>query len=278
MEDLGPFVLPYTRTHHFTAAANGRDYRVFVATPSAKTPDRPLPILFALDANGGMGTVVETARMMMLGNEIEQIIIAGIGYNASLREMMALRNYELSPSHDPAFLERAATQGQSIEEGGLGGAPGFLQFIAHELAPFMEAEYGASPGDRGIWGYSLGGLFATYALLQPNPVFQRYIVGSPSLWWHDREMFGLEAERAKQGGRLDARVFMSAGELEQQPGLAQMAPFRMVSNAVEMAARLGSRGYEGLTVTSHIFPGESHQSAIGATIARGLRVIYGTQS
>lgn len=154
MEDLGPFVLPYTRTHHFTAAANGRDYRVFVATPSAKTPDRPLPILFALDANGGMGTVVETARMMMLGNEIEQIIIAGIGYNASLREMMGLRNYELSPSHDPAFVERAATQGQAIEKGGLGGAPGFLQFIAHELAPFMEAEYGASPDDRGIWGFS----------------------------------------------------------------------------------------------------------------------------
>lgn len=275
MEDLGPFVVPYTRTHHFTADSNGREYRVFVSTPTARNPDAPLPVLYALDANGGFGTVVETARMMMLGNEIEQAIIVGIGYNAGLREMMALRNFELSTSHDPAFVERAATQGQVIEEGGLGGAPGFLQFIGEQLAPFIESQYGGSPDDRGIWGFSLGGLFATFALLQPNPVFQRYIIGSPSLWWHDRAMFQLEEERSKQDRRLDARVFISAGELEELPGLAEMAPFRMVSNAIEMAGRLGSRGYEGFSIKSHIFPGESHQSAIGPTIARGLRVVYG---
>lgn len=276
MEDLGPFTVPYTRTHHFTAESNGRDYRVFVCTPSAKAPDRPLPVLYALDANGGFGTVVETARMMMLGNEIEPVIVVGIGYNAGLREMMALRNYELTSSVDPAFIERAAAQGQSLGDNSLGGAPGFLHFIGEQLAPFIESEYGGSPDDRGIWGYSLGGLFATFALLQPSPVFQRYIIGSPSLWWHNREMFPLEEARAIAGGRLDANVFISAGELEELPGLAEMAPFRMVSNAVEMAGRLGSRGYEGFRIKSHIFPGESHQSAIGPTIARGLRVVYGT--
>ena len=104
MEDLGPFVLPYTRTHHFKAEANGREYRVFVSTPTARKPDAPLPVLYALDANGGFGTVVETARMMMLGNEIEPMIVVGIGYNAGLRAMMALRNFELSTSHDQAFV------------------------------------------------------------------------------------------------------------------------------------------------------------------------------
>lgn len=275
MEDLGPFVLPYTRTHHFKAEANGREYRVFVSTPTARKPDAPLPVLYALDANGGFGTVVETTRMMMLGNEIEQMIVVGIGYNAGLREMMGLRNFELSTSHDPAFVERAAQQGQVIEEGGLGGAPGFLQFIAEQLAPFIESEYGGSADDRGIWGFSLGGLFATFALLQPEPVFQRYIIGSPSLWWHDRAMFELEEERAERGGRLDARVFLSAGELEELPTAGPMTAFRMVSNAIEMAGRLGSRGYDGLDIKTHIFPGESHQSAIGPTIARGLRVVYG---
>ncbi len=276
MEDLGPFTIAHTRTHHFTADSNGKDYRVFVCMPSAKRPETPLPVLYALDANGGFGTVVETARMMMLGQEIEPLIIVGLGYNASLRAMMALRNYELTPTHDPAFVERAATQGQVIEEGGLGGAPGFLQFIGEQLAPLVESEYGGSATDRGIFGYSLGGLFATFALLQPDPVFQRYIIGSPSLWWHDRSMFPLEEERAKAGRALNATVFMSAGELEELPGNAEMAPFRMVSNAIEMAGRIGARGYAGLSVKSHIFPGESHQSAIGPTIARGLRVIYGT--
>ena len=275
MEDLGPFVLPYTRTHHFKADSNGREYRAFIATPSARTPDSPLPVLYALDANGGMGTTVETARMMLLGNEIEPLIIVGVGYDAGLREMMTLRNYELTPSSDAGMIERSAAAGQPLADGALGGAAGFLQFISKQLAPFVETEYGGSRDDQGVWGYSLGGLFATYALLQPKPAFQRYIIGSPSLWWNDREMFRLEDARAKQGGRLDARVFISAGQLEQlpEPGIYAMA--RMVSNAIEMSSQLGSRGYEGLTITSHIFPGESHQSAIPATIARGLRVVYG---
>ena len=56
-----------------------------------------------------------------------------------------------------------------------------------------------------------------------------------------------------------------------------MAPFRMVSNAITFASTLASRQYEGLSMRWHVFEGESHQSAIGPTIARGLRVIYGSK-
>jgi predicted alpha/beta superfamily hydrolase len=276
MEDLGPFTLPYTRTYDFVAKSNGRAYRVFVSTPSGKPPDKPLPVLYALDGNAGFGTVVETARWMAFGGEIEPMVIVGIGYpTMHIMEAMVRRTYELSPSYDAAFVERAKAEGQPLPAGGLGGAPGFLSFIDEELAPFVEAEYAGGGLDRGLFGFSLGGLFATHALLQPQPVFQRYIIGSPSLWWNEREMFALEKQRAEAGGDLPAKVFLSAAELEESPGAVRMAPFRMVSNAIEMGAMLGSRGYEGLDIRTHIFPGESHQSAIGPTVARGLRVLYG---
>lgn len=276
MEDLGPFSIPYTRTHDFVANSNGRAYRVFVSTPSGKPPEKPLPVLYALDGNAGYGTVVETARWMAFGGEIEPLVIVGIGYpTTNIMEAMVRRTYELSPSHDSAFVERSKAEGQPLPEGGLGGAPSFLQFIREELAPFIESEYAAGGLDRGIFGFSLGGLCAAYALLQAKPVFQRFIIGSPSLWWNDREMFAAESALHASGNQLAARVFISAGELEEAPGAARMAPFRMVSNAIEMGATLGSRGYPGLDIKTHIFPGESHQSVVGATVARGLRVLYG---
>jgi hypothetical protein len=276
MEDLGPFVLPYTRTHDFVAKSNGRSYRVFVSTPSGKPPEKPLPVLYALDGNAGYGTVVETARWMAFGGEIEPMVIVGIGYpTTNIMEAMVRRTYELSPSHDAAFVERAKVEGQPLPEGGLGGAAGFLRFIDEELAPLIEAEYAGGGLDRGLFGFSLGGLFAAYALLQARPVFQRFSIGSPSLWWNEREMFAVENQLHESGSALKARVFMSAGELEETPGAARMAPFRMVSNAIEMGGILGSRGYAGLDIKTHIFPGESHQSVIGATVARGLRVLYG---
>jgi len=108
-------------------------------------------------------------------------------------------------------------------------------------------------------------------------VFQRYIIGSPSLWWNDREMFTLEEQRAHAGGDLNARVFMSAGELEERPGDVELAALRMVSGAIELASRVAARGYPGLSVATHIFPGESHASAVGPTVARGLRVVYGSE-
>jgi predicted alpha/beta superfamily hydrolase len=82
---------------------------------------------------------------------------------------------------------------------GLGGAEGFLQFITDELAPAIEDLYGGDPDDRALLGFSLGGLFTAYALLQEG-LLKRFIIGSPSLWWDNRMMFELEERRAEGPG------------------------------------------------------------------------------
>jgi predicted alpha/beta superfamily hydrolase len=277
VDDLGFFSIPGTRTHDFHARANGQDYRVYVAPPIG-SGDGPWPVLFALDADMSFGATLETVRMMTVARELERVLVVGIGYPAhDLRAALSLRNHDFTPSQGTERDQRMVAGPQGLPAAGLGGADGFRRFITDELTPFLVERHAANPADLGVFGFSLGGLFAVHALLQPRPAFQRYIIGSPSLWWGDREMLRLEDERASGPKRLRARVFISAAELEQAPADPAMARFRMVSSAIELAGHLAARRYQGLTVSTHIFPGESHTSAIGPTIARGLRVLYGTK-
>jgi predicted alpha/beta superfamily hydrolase len=274
MEDLGPFSLANTHTHDFTAASNGQQYRAWVATPAKPVPGQLRPVLYTLDANWTYGMVVETARFLAFGGLIPPVIVVGIGYpgRSGDRDSMILRNYELTPSSDAAYLERAANHGQPTGPNGLGGADGFLSFIADELAPAVEGLYGADPADRALFGYSLGGLFAVYALLQERPTFARYIVGSPSLWWDDRMLFDVEERRAERSKSLPARVFVSAGEQEEVPGGDPPPWAQMVSNALQFSSRLASRKYEGLELDYQLIPQVGHQQT--PMLVQGLRSIY----
>lgn len=274
MEDLGLFSIPNTHSHEFVAKSNGQAYQVWVATPSKPVPGQPFKVLYVLDGNWSFGTAVETVRMLGLGGEVPPLLVVGVGYPGprGYRDSGQLRNFELSPTDDLAYRERASRQGQPVGERGLGGAPGFLQFLTDELAPFVEERYNGDPADRCLFGYSLGGLFATHALLQEPPKFQRLVIGSPSLWWNDRVMFEHEEQRAAGSKAMPAKVFFSAGAQEEAPGSGEAATFGMVSNTVRFAAMLASRGYEGLRVTSHVFPDEAHH--MPPMLVRGLRAVY----
>jgi len=274
MEDLGPFSILNTHTHDFVARSNGQTYRTWVATPAKKTPGRLWPVLYTLDANSSFGMVVETARSLAFAGEMPPVIVVGIGYPApgGVREAMTLRNYELTPTDDKAYLERASGQGQPIGPNGLGGAPGFLRFITEELAPAIEDLYGGDPGDRALFGYSLGGLFTSWALIQEKPAFQRFMAGSPSLWWNQRVMFELEKQRAEGSKSLPARLFVSSGEDEERPGGPLPAQFRMVSNALEFAGTIAGRGYEGLEVDYQLIPRVGHQQT--PMLVQGLKSVY----
>jgi hypothetical protein len=64
---------------------------------------------------------------------------------------------------------------------------------------------------------------------------------------------------------LDARVFLSVGELE---------PERMIVNVQLLDKILLERGYEGLHLSTNIFEQETHVSVGAAALWRGLREVY----
>jgi len=273
MDDHGPFAVPNSHSHDFVAKSNGQAYRVWVSTPGKKVPGHPRPVLYVTDANMSFGTMTEATRMLAFSGEIPPVIVVGVGYpGVSPGEAMGRRNYELTHSVDDSYIERTAEHGPPVSREGLAGAEGFRDFIVQELAPQVEDLYGGDPGDRALFGYSLGGLFTLWALLQEQPGFQRFIAGSPSLWWNGRDLFEAEARRATGSKSLPARVFISAGEDEEGPGGSVPASFRMVSNALEFAGRLGGRGYEGLEVDFQHIPRVGHQSP--PMLVQGLNSVY----
>lgn len=255
----------------------GRTYQVSVALPRGyESTDASYPVLYALDANGEFGIVVETARMLQLGGLVPELVIVGIGYPVGhYFDAAGPRTLDLTPTHDPDLeaLWVSRMPGWPLPEGSGGGAD-FLAFLSEELIPLVESEYRTDPRDRALLGHSLGGLFAFYALLHGEGIFHRFISASPFLAWDDRVIFEHEAAYAAAHDELPARVFFSVGMLEPD-GLPDEDPWGgYITNLRDLIRVLSGRGYADFEWTVEYFEDETHTSVLPGAVSRGLRHIY----
>jgi len=155
--------LPNTQHRNLTSEITGRTYQVSVALPDTyTTSNETYPVLYAVDANGEFGTVVETARRMGQFEMVPELIIVGVGYPVGRQ----------SQADDLRQVDLCDRGGRGVE--------GFLEFVRQELIPLAEMEFRAKPVDRALFGHSCGGDFAFYALLEGEGTFERLIAGSPT--------------------------------------------------------------------------------------------------
>jgi predicted alpha/beta superfamily hydrolase len=190
-------------------------------------------------------------------------LVVGIGYGtADSRVFTEARNRDFTPTPDA----RAAFSS---------GAGRFLDFLCEEVQPLIAERYPQATGRSTIFGSSMGGLFASYALLERPESFGQYIIASPALWWDDQLLVRTVGQRPLLRGRAAARVFVTAGALEEGSGIPQIDGFRLVSNARELARLLQTRPAPGLDVWIHVFDGETHTSVVAPALTRGLRTLYG---
>lgn len=268
-----------TESLRLRSASVGQDYEIQVSLPDPLENGRKYPTVYVLDGNWIFGTVAETSRLLSSGGEIPPVIVVGIAYPASGASVRALRARDDTPTSDPDFIRRLRERVPDLPETATtGGASAFLRFFEDELIPFVEARFPADPGDRTLLGHSFGGLFTLYALFQHPETFHRYVAGSPSLWWGQGLVFHDEAQFAE--GRLDlpVKLFLSVGALEEDPAIPRSVEAAMVSNLRRLATILQRRSYNGLDMKVVFLEDETHLSAIPATISRGLRSVFSTES
>ncbi len=259
--------IPGTEVHEFRPA-NGTLFDLYVALPEGYVADGSVkyPVFYSTDASMGFAGLVQMYRLMAMGDDelpaLPPMILVGIDRARSSGVNSAVtRSFDLTPTSSPEYEAGASSYlGAPVTTGGAGT---FLGILKNEIIPWVEAHYSAG-SERGIGGYSLGGLFATYALLTSPETFTHYWIGSPSLWWDDGVMFKLEEAYAAEHDDLKARVFMSAGSLE---GM-------MVPDMLRMAETLKTRGYEGLQIETQVLGGESHMSGVFASLNRSLGSLY----
>lgn len=147
-----------------------------------------------------------------------------------------------------------------------GGEEKFLRFLRDELFPFMESEYRADPSDRGILGYSLGGLFTTDVLFQAPESFHEIFIGSPALWRDDEAVFRFYDPARYENLGKPVKAYLSVGELEGK-GLRDSWD--------KLKAFLDQKKNPKIELTAEKLEGEQHLTGIGLAHSQAFRRLYG---
>ena len=271
--------IPNTESRTLYSSIVGQKFRISVALPHTYSSSNDnYPVLYLPDAIAAFGIVTETSRTLNLARELPEIIVVGIDYPVrDYRESLGVRFRDLTPSVNNEWLDENI-EGFSeffcveLKTYGTGGAGKFLKCIQEELVPMIETNYRVTPGDKTLFGASLGGLFALFVLLHQPQVFSRYIIASPSIWWDDKITFEFEKQYAAHYTDLPATVFMSVGSLEEPDDEPDESAMR--TNMQRLAKLLQGRKYQGLNMKTHIFENETHGSVGPAAVSRGLREVY----
>ena len=234
------------------------------------------PTVWLLDPFGTFTTAagIATTTALLAFGHLPPVAIIGVGpREVDLATITAQRMLDLTPS--PTALPHVAAAAPL----GTGGAQVVLDLLVEELAPRLESRYPLDPSRRTVAGWSLGGLFSCYALMQRPDHFQQALAVSPSLWWNDGELIDSPTNLA---GR---RIYLAAGEHERDhtqawPAvpeamlpLVEAYPINMVEDVQHFSV---SAGKAGADVRTDILAGEHHVTVWAAAFTRGLVHLFRT--
>lgn len=249
-----------------SAAVKDAAYIIEIILPSDfDTTGKRYPMLYFLDWNIGTQIVPALYWSLRFANEIEPIIIVGISQKGSMKEWAIDRTRDFTPTH----LNREDLAELPPEAADLsGGAANFLSFFKDELIPLVESKYPSDTLNRGLAGYSFSGLFATYVLLNEPQLFQKYLIGSPSLWYDDFILCKQLKEMPAEKLAGVKKVSVSVGEKEN---------WEQLKGFIQLRDYLQAKKLPSLEIMSEIVNDEGHRGAIPESILKGLKYMYGNK-
>jgi predicted alpha/beta superfamily hydrolase len=246
---LHPVVLENTDQRSLTSAKIGQRYDLLVSLPEGyATSGKSYPVLYVLD-----GWHFPLMAFLQQNNQ----------YSQRMRPVIMVNLNEGSGEDVEALRERDFTPTKVAGKPGSGGGPAFLDFLEHELIPFVDRTYRTIPSDRGLLGHSLGGLFAIYVLEQRPALFQRIVAASPYL--ADNRALIAAARGRLHSLSVPVRLDLSAGG-DDMPGIAE--------DTASYAKLLDELKPAGLDYRFTVYPGENHDSVRLASFPAGLYWVY----
>ena len=268
------------------------DHEIQVALPpSYYKTNKTYPVLWLTDGSYTFEPAVTLANTWYHLHVPEMIIVAvgtppevcGKGQIACDTDRIR-RLYDLTPTKDgPDFegfgselmrrneadvAEKSRASGAPVATE-YGGAPAFLGFLVDTVRPALARRYRMS-SDNVLFGDSAGGIFCVYTLFVRPQSFEKYICGSPALYWANYHLFRMEEKYSSTHKDLPASVFFGAGEDE----ALNDGPGGILSSMTRMAEILNARKYPSLTLHARIFPSEDHLTVIPLNLIWGLRTLW----
>lgn len=255
--------LDRTEARMMRAAADGREFRVFVGRPEGVAPATGFPVIYVLDADYTFATMFETLRQQARRTEatgVAPTVLVGIALPQGIADHAARR-------------EREFTTGIGAD------GDAFMEFLEGTVKPAIEREFPIDHRRQVLVGHSFGGLFTLHVLFSRPEAFTGYVASSPSIWWGNRAVLDEERRFAARPVRERAgvRVLITMGTAEQTPNpamitdpqrIAKARDRRMADNARELSQRLAAIGVAAEYVE---FPDENHGSVVPAALSRAAR-------
>jgi len=242
-------ILDDTELRTLTSAKIGQKYELLVSLPEGyATSGKPYPVLYVLDG-WHFPLMAFLQENNIYSKRMPPVIIVNVSQGTS-GDVVALRARDFTPT-------------KTSREAGSGGAAAFLDFLEHEVIPFVDRTYRTVPSDRGLLGHSYGGLFAIYCMEQRPALFQRIVAASPAMGWDDRVL--VKAARAKLRslpGRV--RLDISAGD----------AASDVTEDAAALVKVLDELKPARLEYRFTVYPGENHDSVRLVSFPKGLYWVY----
>ena len=230
--------------------------------------DKIYPVLYVLDGGRSFGLAASTVNYLNLGagfdmgKNVPKMIVVGIGYERGLFPWLTTRIRDLTPTEDAAFNYNNPSM--QIPESGK--AEKFLQFFRDELCPYLAENYRINASDTTLATHSMGGVFALYAMLRPDSLFQRYILSSPFVGWDQNVILQHEAAYAKDHTSLTAKVFFGLTGQEPTP--------EYIEEVKNCMARLEGRNYQNFKCTMTFYEDENHFSVWPKVLLDGLTYLF----
>jgi predicted alpha/beta superfamily hydrolase len=230
-----------TEQRTITSSKIGQRYDLFVSLPeNYATSKQSYPVLYVLDG-WHFPLMAFIQNNNIYSQRMAPVIMVNIGHSPA-KDAMTLRTRDFTPAR---------------------GGPAFLDFLEHELIPFIDRTYRTNTSDRGLLGHSLGGSFALYALEQRPALFQRVVAASPAMPL-DSVIF-TDARHALRALPASVRLDLSVGSADEL-GLAKIATeFERVLDEIKP---------KGLDYRFTLYPGENHNSVRLVSFPAGLYWVY----
>lgn len=194
-----PITIGEVRTLHSTVL--GEDRILNIAWPADHQPGDTVryPVIYLLD-----GTMDDD--FLHVAGALQFAAFGWVGWQ---RPSIVVGIANVDRKRDFTFPTTVAADKEQFPT--TGGSQAFINFLAQELIPFVDAQYHTTK-DRLLIGQSLGGLLAAEVLFERPELFQRYLIVSPSIWWDNGSLLARKAAFLTHPERAPAEVFIAVGK------------------------------------------------------------------
>ncbi|HEY1078135.1 MAG TPA: hypothetical protein VGE51_15685 [Fontimonas sp.] len=259
---------PLCQRFSLQSAATGIVYDITISEPKcpmvADVPDPPAWLLYVVDAPLHGGLALSIARLLSLWmpnvHNTQPVTVVSIGPRiATTADYMhylgpgQLR--DLVPKGDPAGDATSA-------------AESFLNFLHAEVDPAVRQRTRALKQKALLFGHGLSGLFACHAFATQHPLFDRYIIASPTLLDDSPTRSALlQAPAASLAGQ----VYLAISGEDRLDAENPRHDGAIGRGFHAFATLMGRPHRPGLRTRTDILTAESHQSIASAALLNGLR-------